>query len=81
MEIKKIKALDKPVTVAVYKKSIKSKTHYMLVTLKPVDVVNNGRATKPLIDHKYEIIELGVGLSFAESWMKRYKIKKYTFVE
>ena len=68
MEIKKIKALDKPVTVAVYKKSIKSKTHYMLVT-------------KPLIDHKYEIIELGVGLSFAESWMKRYKIKKYTFVE
>ena len=53
----------------------------MLVTLKPVDVVNNGRATKPLIDHKYEIIELGVGLSFAESWMKRYKIKKYTFVE
>jgi len=81
MEIKKIKAFDKPVTVAVYKKNLRSKTHYMLVTLKHVDIVNNGRATKPLIDHKHEIIELGVGLSFIESWMKKYKIKKYIFVE
>jgi hypothetical protein len=80
MEINKIKALDKPITVAVYKKSIKARTHYMLVTVKHIDILNNKKATKPLIDHKYEIIELGVGLSFIENWKAKYKIKKYTFV-
>jgi len=81
MEIKKIKAFGKQITVAVYKKSINARTKHMLVTLKPIDIVNNGRATKPLIDHKYEIIELGVGSAFIQAYMKKYKIKKYTFVE
>ena len=71
---------NKEPTVAVYKKTSRSSRHYMLVTEKHVDVINNARATKPVIDHKYEIVELGVGQSFISTWMKKYKIKKYDFV-
>ena len=63
-------------TVAVYKKQPKSTTYYMIVTKKHPDIVNNGRATKPIIDHKYEIVELGMGGSFVELWQKKYNIKK-----
>lgn len=62
-------------TVAVYKKQPKSTTYYMIVTKKHPDIVNNGRATKPIIDHKYEIVELGMGGSFVELWQKKYNIK------
>jgi len=71
----------KPPTVAVYRKTKAGKKHYMLVTLKSVDIVNNARAQKPLIDHKYEITDLGIGQSFIESWTKKYKIKTFDFVE
>lgn len=82
MEIEEIRNHDKPVTIAVYKKTAKSNKHYMLVTHKSVDIVNNAQARKPIIDHKYEIVELGLGgVSFIETWMKRYKIKKYDFVD
>lgn len=82
MTLEQIKAFEKPVTVAVYKKTANSNKHYMLVTLKSVDIVNNANAKKPLIDHKYDIVELGLGgLSFINGWMKRYKIKKYEFIE
>ena len=82
MEIEDIKNHDKPVTIVVYKKIAKSNKHYMLVTQKSIDTVNNAQARKPLIDHKYEIVELGLGgVSFIETWMKRYKIKKYDFVD
>lgn len=72
---------QKQPTVAVYKKSKNSSTYYMIVTEKSVDTVNNARATKPVIDHKYEIVELGVGESFIKIWQSKYKIKKYQFVE
>jgi hypothetical protein len=81
MEIEEIEKLNKAVTVAVYRKSARSKTHYMTVTLKHVDIVNNLNAKKPIIDHKYEITDLGVGQSLIRQWMKKYKIKKYTFIE
>lgn len=71
---------QKQPTVAVYKKSKSSSTYYMIVTEKSVDVVNNARATKPIIDHKYEIVELGVGESFIKVWQSKYKIKKYQFI-
>lgn len=80
MEISKLKLpwleKDRATTVAVYKKSKRSKTYYMLVTDHHADIVNNARATKPLIDHNYEIVELGIGLAFVETWGARFKIKK-----
>lgn len=67
------------VTVAVYQKR-KNGTYYMTVTEQHVDVVNNSSARKPIIPHSYEIIELGVGSSFIDQWMKKYKIKKYEII-
>jgi len=82
MEIEDIKKLDKAITVAVYRKNTRSEKYYMLVTTKHVDVVNNLNARKPVIDNKYEIVELGVGgEKCITQWMKRYGIKKYDFVE
>ena len=80
MEISKLKIpwleSGKATTVVIYKKSKKAKTHYMVITDHPADVVNNARATKPVIDHKYDIVELGIGVSFVERWAKIFKIKK-----
>lgn len=72
----KIPKFNNPPTVVVYQKT-KNGKEYMLVTETHVDVVNNANARKPLIDHKYEIIELGVGESFIEIWAKKYKIKNF----
>lgn len=81
MEIEEIRNYEKPITIAVYKKSATGKRHYMLVTTKSIDIVNNAQARKPLIDHKYDIVELGLGGSrFIEYWMQKYNIKKYEFV-
>ena len=79
MEIKKLNLpwleKDKPTNVAVYRKTKKSNTYYMIITNVHVDVLNNLRATKPVIDHKYEIVELGIGFNFIEEWSRKYKIK------
>jgi hypothetical protein len=66
----------KPTTVAVYKKQKNSNKHYMIVTDIHVDILINGRATKPIIDHKYDIVELGIGENFIEIWSQKYKINK-----
>ena len=29
-----------------------------------------------MVDHKYEIIEMGIGESFIEQWSNKYKINK-----
>lgn len=71
----------KPTTVAVYRKTKTSKTYFMIITNVHVDVINNLRATKPIIDHKYEIVELGVGIGFIKVYAKAYKIKKPQIVE
>lgn len=68
-------------TVVVYQKSTRSKVFYMMVTTQPVDVVIDSKKKKPLIDHKYEMVEVGVGESFIKQWMKRFKIKKFDFFE
>ena len=72
----KIPQFDKIPTVAVYQKRTNG-NYYMLVTEKDVDTVNNAHARKPLIPHKYKIIELGVGSSFIQPWCKKYKIKSF----
>ena len=66
----------KPTSVVVYKKQKKSNKHYMIVTDIHVDILNNARATKPVIDHKYDIVELGIGENFIEIWSHKYKINK-----
>ena len=68
-------------TVVVYQKSTRSKVFYMMVTTQPVDVVIDSKKKKPLVDHKYEMIEVGVGESFIKQWMKQFKIKKFDFFE
>lgn len=67
--------------VVVYKKSIRSNVHYMMVTTQNVDTVIDVKKKKPIIDHKYEMVEVGVGESFIKIWMKKFKIKKFEFVE
>lgn len=67
--------------VIVYKKSIRSKLHYMTVTTQNVDDVIDLKKKKPIVDHKYEMIEVGVGESFIKIWMKKFSIKKYDFFE
>lgn len=85
MEIEKLKLpwleSGKPTTVAVYRKTKTSKIYYMIVTNVHVDIINNLRATKPIIDHKYEIVELGIGDGFIKSYAKAYKIKKAQIIE
>jgi len=66
----------KPTNVVVYKKQKSGSKHYMIVTDIHIDIINNARATKPIVDHKYEIVELGIGEGFIESWSKKYNIKK-----
>jgi len=67
--------------VVVYKKSVRSSVHYMMVTTQNVDTVIDVKKKKPIIDHKYEMVEVGVGESFIKIWMKKFKIKKFEFVE
>lgn len=66
----------KPTNVVVYKKQKNSNKHYMIVTDIHVDILNNARATKPVIDHKYEIVEMGIGEGLMELWLHKYKINK-----
>lgn len=71
----------KPTIVAVYKKQKTSNKHYMIVTDIHVDILINGRATKPIIDHKYDIVEMGIGEGFIETWSKKYGIRKPQVIE
>lgn len=69
------KEKGKLTNVVVYKKQKNSNKHYMLVTNVSIDVLNNARATKPIIDHKYEIVEMGMGETFIDIWCHKYGIK------
>lgn len=66
----------KPTNVVVYRKTKTGKKYYMIVTDIHIDIINNTRATKPIVDHKYEIVELGIGEGFIETWKNKYNIKK-----
>ena len=67
---------NKPTNVVIYKKTKSSKKYNMIITNIHLDVISNLRATKPIIPHKYDIIEMGVGYGFIESYAKTYKITK-----
>jgi len=62
-------------TVVVYKKSSKSKKHYLLITEEHVDEIINNQKRKPILPNNYEIVEIGVGESFIEKYKKEYNIK------
>ena len=74
------KEKGKPTNVVVYRKTKTGKKHYMIVTDIHVGILNKGRATKPVVDHKYDIVEMGIGESFIETWQKKYNIKKYEVI-
>ena len=84
MEVAKLKlpwlVKDRATIVVVYKKSKSSKTYYMVITDHHVDIIINARATKPIIKHKYDILELGVGISYVKKYSTQYKIKKPTII-
>ncbi len=71
----------KATNVVVYRKNKTSSKYYMIVTDIHVDIINNGRATKPVVEHKYDIVELGIGFNFIETWSKKYDIKKPQVLE
>ena len=67
-------AEKKLVTVVVYKKPT-GKKYYLLTTESEIDEVLSNSKRKPLIPNNYEIVDMGIGESFIESFKKQYKIK------
>jgi hypothetical protein len=61
-------------TVVVYKKPT-GKKYYMVVTEDGVDSIINPSKRKPLIPSNFEIVDIGLGESFIESYKKQYNIK------
>jgi hypothetical protein len=61
-------------TVVVYKKPT-GKKHYMLITEDGIDSIINPSKRKPLIPSNFEIVDIGLGESFIESYKKQYNIK------
>lgn len=61
-------------TVVVYKKPT-GKKHWMLITEEHVDEIINGRKRNPILPDNFEIIDIGVGESFIETYKKQYNIK------
>ena len=56
--------LNPEAVVVVWKKTERSNKKY-------------NRAKNPVIPNESPFIELGVGASFVERWMKKYKLNKY----
>jgi len=67
-------AEKKLVTVVVYKKPT-GKKYYLLTTESEIDEVLSNSKRKPLIPNNYEIVDMGIGESFIESFKKQYDIK------
>jgi len=67
-------AEKKLVTVVVYKKPT-GKKYYLMTTESEIDEVLSNSKRKPLIPNNYEIVDMGIGESFIESFKKQYNIK------
>lgn len=67
--------MDK-IYVVVYKKP-RGRKHYLKVLegMNLDDIITTNKR-KPPIPHDYDIVELGWGKNFVESYMKQYKITK-----
>jgi hypothetical protein len=60
--------------VVVYKKPT-GKKYYMLVTEEGIDAIINPSKRNPLIPDNFEIVDIGLGESFVNSFKKQYDIK------
>jgi hypothetical protein len=67
-------AEKKLVTVVVYRKPT-GKKYYLMTTESEIDEVLSNSKRKPLIPNNYEIVDMGIGESFIESFKKQYNIK------
>ena len=67
-------AEKKLVTVVVYKKPT-GKKYYLMTTESEIDEVLSNSKRKPLLPNNYEIVDMGIGESFIESFKKQYNIK------
>ena len=61
-------------TVVVYKKPT-GKKYYMFITEEGIDAIINPTKRKQLIPSNFEIVDIGLGESFVNSFKKQYDIK------
>ena len=64
----------KLIAVVVYKKPT-GKKYYMLVTESSIDDIVDGSKRKQLIPSNFDIVDVGLGESFVETFKKQYNIK------
>ena len=67
-------AEKKLIAVVVYKKPT-GKKYYMLVTESSIDDVIDNTKRKQLIPSNFDIVDIGLGESFVETFKKQYNIK------
>ena len=63
-----------PIVVA-YQKRKNGKVYLEVFDTLRIDDVIDAKKRKPPIPHKYEILDIGVGEAFIESYKKKYKLK------
>ena len=66
---------EEPVTTVVVLKKRKKMYISTFQNIMVEDVLDSSRR-KPLIPNEYEVVDLGVGKSFIERYMKQYKVTK-----
>jgi len=60
--------------VVVYKKN-KGRKYFMKVLYIDLEDIIHNKKRNPPIPHEYELIEIGLGVTFIEQYKERYKIK------
>jgi hypothetical protein len=67
-------AEDPIITVVVFKK--RKKTFISTFSNVIIDDILDSSKRKPLIPNEYEIVDVGIGKSFIERYMKQWKVTK-----
>ncbi len=67
-------AEDPIITVVVFKK--RKKTFISTFSNVIIDDILDSSKRKPLIPNEYEIVDIGIGKSFIERYMKQWKVTK-----
>ena len=65
---------DPIITVVVFKK--RKKTFISTFSNVIIDDILDSSRRKPLIPNEYEIVDIGIGKSFVERYMKQWKVTK-----
>jgi hypothetical protein len=69
---------EKIVTCVVYKKPTGKKYYLNTYINFGVDTIISNRKYTPLIPDNFEIVDIGIGKSYIEKYMKQYKITEIT---